>query len=379
MIPILCDKQFHGTGNDFRIGRLSSWIECAVTEARNGEFYLEGSLPVGGQNVDQLAIDRIILAAPSPKRSYYSPMQPFRICQISKPPDADQVNIVAHHVSYQLADKILKPDRRIYSQWWDSVQDLFNFTLNYVNGSDHSADYVVPPIAGAFNFESDITTEADVKCAHLEPMSVKAFLGDGEGSVLDIFGGEYDWDGWAVRLKAARGTVRDGIVVAYAKNMESLEFDTSTAEMVNGYYGYWKNESGGSVAYTDCVLYMVGYDNWAYPRMEPVDLSSELEPPSGDIVPTADQMRSALAAYATKQDAANLPTSITVTAVPELLQSVFLCDTIKVMHPGFGFAESAKIVQTVYDPIRERYTAITIGEIQKSITDTIARMLAGGF
>lgn len=367
MIPILCDKQYHGTGADFRIGKLPSWIDCAVTEEKNGEFVLEGTLPVGAMNVDQLAIDRIIMSAAAPPRSYYSDTQPFRIRALSKPAESDQIHLVAQHASYQLSDKIIRPDFRLLYGFWDSVQDIFN---QYLNVNAPSGSYVIPAMGGAFTFESDITTQEDVSFKHLEPMSVKAFL----LSVLETFGGEFDWDGWAVRLKSARGTVRD-VSVEYGKNLATLKYDTDAASMVNGYFGFWQ---GDGSAYTDGILYENGYSEWAFPRLEVVDLSNEIAH-EGSGTPTAQEIASALSAYAETQNAGILPTSITVTAVPSTLQSVHLCDTITVIHPGYQLRQPAQIVKTVFDPIRERYTAVTIGEIQKGITDTIAMMLEGGY
>lgn len=97
MIPLLFEKdtrEFTHLG----LGALPSWIDdtIEVVEERNGEFYLQGELPVGGLHVDQLAIDRIILAAPAPGK----PAQPFRIQELSKPEDSDTVKVFAPHVSY---------------------------------------------------------------------------------------------------------------------------------------------------------------------------------------------------------------------------------------------------------------------------------------
>ena len=93
MIPVLWEKdergfRFHG------LGSLPAWLECKVVESR-GEYYLEGTLPVGSYNVDNLAIERIITAAPAPGKR----MQPFRIRKLSKTMNDRAVHVLAHHVS----------------------------------------------------------------------------------------------------------------------------------------------------------------------------------------------------------------------------------------------------------------------------------------
>lgn len=361
MIPVLYTKEHYGSDHANVVGKLPAWKECTVTEERNGEFFLKGTLPAGAQNVDELAIDRIIECAPAPPRSGYNPVQPFRIRKLTKPPDANHVEVEAHHVSYQLTENIVQPASVNYA----SAQDA----MLWVFGRTSSGSRVIPPLHSAFGFHSDIVLTEAVQYTQLSPITVRAALGGVEGSFLDLYGGEFDWDGWDVRLLASRGTTLD-IPVAYGKNMATLEFNTDAAGMINGYYG-WGRWNG---VYKDTgPIYKPDYTNWAYPRIEAVDLSSEF-----DELPTDAALAAALQAYADTQDNYHLPTSITVTAVPSVLQSVHLCDQLMVIHPGYKISQPAKVVKTVYDPIRERYTAVTIGEIQTGITDTIARMLARG-
>lgn len=366
MIPVLYYKEHYGADHYYVIGKLPAWIECEVTEERNGEFYLKGKLPYQAQNVDELAIDRIIECASAPPRSNYGPTQPFRIRKIAKPPDKNYVEIEAHHVSYQLSENIVKP----FSVSYASAETAMRYIFGIVQQGR-----VVPPLHSAFGFYSDIVLSEAVQYTQDDPISVRAALGGVDGSILDLYGGEFEWDGWAVRLLQSRGVPLD-IPIAYGKNMATLEFDTDCAGMINGYYGWgrWNDFFKDTTP-----IYQPGYTDYAYPRIEAVDLSQLIELPEGTTVPTDQQMADALQAYADKQNDYHLPTSITVTAVPDVLQNVHLCDMIRVIHPGYKISQPAKVVRTVYDPIRERYNAVTIGEIQTGITDTIARVLSEVF
>lgn len=358
MIPVLYEKgetSFRTLG----LGFLRSWIEdsIGVTEERNGEFFLEGELPVGGLNVDQLAIDRLIYAAPARGMS----PQPFQIRKIQKSDGADTVRVLAHHCSYQLTEHLCKPTSFRYASAQQAMNNLF--------GEGH----MVPQIdTTRWSFVSDIELSTPVQVAHLQPLSVRAILGGAEGSLVDLYGGELEWDHWTVRLLASRG--RDsGKMIRYGVNMGDLSYETDVSSLVTAYYGWWRDSE--TLAYKDAYIAKSNANDYAYTRVQAVDLSSVIERSDGQLTPSDAEMQAALQEYVNKQDANHLTTSIKISAVPEELQDLMLCDTVTVVHPGYGLRQQAAVVKTVYDPIKERYKEITIGEIRKTITDTIAGLL----
>ena len=359
MIPVL----YENDETSFRtlgLGFLPSWIEdtIGVTEERNGEFFLEGELPVDGLHVDQLAIDRLIYAAPAPGMA----PQPFQITKLQKPDGADTVKVLAHHGSYQLTQHICKPN----SFRSASAQEA----MNWLFGQGH----MVPQIdTTRWSFESDIALASLVQMTHLQPLSVRAILGGAEDSLVDLFGGELEWDHWTVRLLASRGR-NTGKMIRYGVNMGDLSYETDASGLVTAYYGYWRDSE--TLAYKDAYIVKSNVNDFAYTRVQAVDLSGKIEfDEEQQLTPTDAEMQAALQAYVNEQDANHLTTSIKISAVPEELQDLMLCDTVTVVHPGYGLKQQAKVVKTVYDPIKERYKEIVIGEIQKTITDTIAGLL----
>lgn len=361
MTPYLYESNWHGTGSP--IGALPYWTDISVTEERNGEYYLEGSLLVGTLNVDALAIDRIITASPAPNIK----PQPFRIREISKSKDANEVHVLAQHVSYQLTENYVRPTFGMAST---SAQTILNYALNY---SGSLTNHVVPALVGSFQFESDIVKSAAVDIGMMEPVTVREFLGGVAGSMISKFGGELSYDMWKVSLLESRGVDRD-IEIRYGKNLESLEYSTDANNLVTGFYGWWRDSENSF--FTDTLYMKPSASSYAYGRIQVVDLSSDLTPPAGQSTPTDDQMEAAIEAYANARDTDHLTTSITVTAVPYELRNVYLCDRVTVIHPGYGLKQIAKIVKTVYNPIYERYTELTIGEIRKTLTDTIMQIIA---
>lgn len=356
MIPVLYEKNVRDFGYNNGLGSLPDWISIEVVEERNGEFYLQGELPVDGVHVDKLAIDRIIYAAAAPGEL----AQPFRILKIDKPEGSNTVQIMAPHVSYQLTQTVILPYLTETPPTYQYCEDA----MDYLFGRSF------PSMEGIFYEMSDIEASSAKPVSFTETVTLRNALFGAEGSLVDLFGGEMRWEHWIVRILASRGTVTNK-VIRYGENLSSLSFDTDATSLVTAYIGYI-TMPGATVRSN--MVYVTGYNAFAYPRVEALDLTEQYQ--DAEYLPTTAQLTTATeAAVADKLGAVNLRTSIVVEAVPDTLQDLKLCDTVTVLHPGYNLQQSAKIVKTVFDPIKEKYTSLTIGEIRKSIADTLREML----
>ena len=349
MIPVLYEKNVRDFGYNNGLGSLPDWISIEVVEERNGEFYLQGELPVDGVHVDKLAIDRIIYAAAAPGEL----PQPFRILRLQKPEGSDTVEIMAPHVSYQLTQTMILP-----VQVDQGNPPSFRYCEDAM---DYLFDKSVPSMEGIFFEQSDIEASSAKPVNFSEAVTLRSALFGAEGSLVDLFGGEIRWEHWIVRILASRGT-NSGKVIRYGQNMSSISFDTDATNLVTAYMGY---VSLPDVTVPGNIVYVTGYNSFAYPRVEVLNLTEQFS--DSGYVPTSAQITTATeAAVADKLGAVNLRTSIVVEAVPDTLQDLKLC---------YNLQQSAKIVKTVFDPIKEKYTSLTIGEIRKSIADTLREML----
>ena len=356
MIPVLYEKDATRFSN-FGLGFLPAWVRDSVevVEERNGEYYLQGELPVGGLHADLLAIDRIIYCAPGPGK----PPQPFRIQEIAKEKGSDTLKVYAPHVSYQLTQTAILPVSGGNPPKYATAQAAIDALWRDCR----------PSMTGVFTAESDITLSSAKPIEFENPISLRAAIGGTEGSLIDVFGGELEWDHWTVRLLASRGRVTNK-KIRYRANMDGLSFETDARSLVTAYIGYVKYD--GATVFGN-IVYLDGSSDFAYPRMESIDLTDQFK--DSEYLPTSSQIEAATRAAIS--GGAKLRTSIEVTAVPEELQDVELCDTVTVVHPGYALNQQAKVVKTVYDPIDERFKSITIGEIHKTITATIADLIRG--
>ena len=222
MIPVLFDAAA-STFKTNGLGRLSSAKSCKVTEERNGQFELEMDYPISGEHYGDIALSRIICAVPADGKD----PQPFRIYQISKPLNG-VVTVYARHISYRLSLIPAVPTDETASSAEGALK------LLKANAAEECP----------FSFESDVTTEGTYTID--TPASIRSQLGGTSGSVLDVYGGEYEWDNWTVRLHKARG-YDTGIVLRYGKNITDIKQEESIESTVTGVLPFWRQEGEDGV------------------------------------------------------------------------------------------------------------------------------------
>lgn len=348
VIPKLYDGTAAPQGNG--IGLLRDCIRCTVTEERNGGYELELVYPITGRHYAALALRALIRAKPNPNGNE----QGFRVYKISRP-IGGQVTVNARHISYDLSGVPVSPF---------SAQ---NAPAALAGLKAHAAADC------PFDFWTDLSTTAAFSVS--VPSSIRSLLGGVEGSILDVYGGEYEWDNATVKLHARRGTDR-GVTIRYGKNLTDLTQEENCADVYTGVYPYWAGSDGsGLVQLPEKTLAAQG--EYGFVRILPLDLSEKFEQP-----PTEEQLRTAAQAYM-KQNRIGVPkVSLTVSFAQlgqtkeyegkALLEQVDLGDTVRVEFPKLGVSASARCVKTVYNVLLDRYDSVELGDARANIADTIA-------
>ncbi len=348
MIPVLYqanEQNFENNG----IGRLSDAVSCAVSEERNGPFELEMEYPVDGEHYSDIALSCLILADPAPDRD----AQLFRIYKITKPLNGI-VTVYAEHVSYQLSHIPVSPFTA--SGAAEALQGLM----------DHAVE------ACPFDFWTDKTTQARFEVA--EPASIRSRLGGNDGSILDAYGGEYEFDNYLVRLWAVRGADR-GVTLRYGKNITDLTQEEHISNAITGIYPYWKSEDV-LVTLPEKVIRAENAFSYPYQRTIPLDMSSYF-----DEQPTEEELRAEAKKYA-DDHALGIPTvslSVSFVALWQTeeyksiapLEKVGLCDTVNVVYEKLGVSATAKIVKCKYNVLTDRYDSIELGSVRASLEKSL--------
>lgn len=347
MKPIL----FPSTATEFKtqgLGVLTDAISCTVTEERNGAFELTMQYPDTGVHFGEITDRCIIYAIPSPYRA----PQPFRIYRITRPMDGI-IMVYAQHITYDLSGVPLNPFTAI-----NAPDALSKLSLNAA-------------VDSPFNFWTDKSTVASFAVS--TPSSTRSVLGGSSGSILDVYGGEYEWDGFTVRLYGHRG-YDNGVVISYGKNLTDIEQDRNISNVATGIYPYWTNAEGALVTCDPKIVNAPGtYD---FTRVVPVDFSNDFE-----AQPTSAQLRERAEKYVEDNKIGIPKTSITASFVqleqfPEyedlaLLEKCDLCDTVTIRYPQLGVEAKAEIVKIETDVLLERYSSVEIGDVRINIADTI--------
>lgn len=328
------------------IGVLKDAISCEVEEERNGSYELTMEYPISGAHYADITLRSLIVVKPN----YTDPPQPFRVYNISKPLNGI-VTVSAQHISYDLSGYTTKP------MTVPGAQAAMAALTQPEN---------IYPTSCPFSFSSDISSSSTLTVGH--PLSTRSIMGGIRGSLIDVFGGEWHYNGYQCELLGARGTDR-GVSIRYGKNLTSLKHVEEDKTYSAVYPYYYNEESGVTVTLPEQVVAVPGVTD--YQKILTLDLSDEF-----DTVPTEAQLRSKAQSYINQNTLAAPNVNITLDFVQldTLQDRVDLCDTVTVYYDTLGVSASAKCIRTRWDALKERYTQVELGTARNSIASTIAKI-----
>ena len=352
MIPILFESsetEFDNNG----LGRLRDCISCVVTEGRNDVYECDFEYPVTGSHFDDIILGRII----GVEHDYTNDIQPFDIVSYSRPING-VVTFHAVHISYRLRKAV------VTATSISSLDDAFGAFNN-----------AIPSLGFAFN--SDITSTNYISAFDGVPKSVRTIMGGVEGSILDAYGGEYEFNRFNVTLWRQRGIDRN-LTIRYGLNMTEFQEDADYSDSYNACVGYWTGQDGnGNDTVVTTGLVESGYSGYNN-RTEVValDLTDKFEnkPSVANLTAMAQSYMSDNQTYLPSQtinvDFINLRDTLEYQHLSPLFECN-LCDTVKVVFPRYNVEASFKVVKTVYDVLLERYSGMELGSLQMTLSEAL--------
>lgn len=340
----------------YGIGMLSDCTFCEVTEERNGAFECVMKYPLHGALFDEIKNDRVILVKPNDT----SRSQPFRIYRITTPMNGI-ITVYAQHMSYDLSGiGVLCFESKLVSPQL-ALERIFANT-----SSKHG-----------FKCRTDLSAPRAFSVS--KPMSIRACLGGTEGSVLDVWGGEYEWDMFDVILHSKRGK-DNGVVIEYGKNLTSLEQDNDFSSVYTHLLPYAVIKNGDTesvVTLSEITIPIV--ETYAREKTLIKDFSSFFK--DGETV-TEDTLRAKAKSYIKQNPFGDETPTVKVSFEPlwqqpeysQFLEKVNLCDTVIVRHPDMNIEVKTKVIETVYDALAEKYSSITLGTAKSNFVNTVAEI-----
>lgn len=352
MIPILFEKTetaFESNG----LGRLRDCISCVVTEERNGIYECDFEYPIDGVNYDRIQLGRII----GVEHDESSDIQPFDIVGYSRPINGI-VTFHCTHISYRQCAMTVSGTNK------QSLADAFTWlgTATPTN---------------PFTYWTDKTSTGFLASADGIPHSVRQVLGGMEGSILDAYGGEYEWDKWTVKLWASRGEVKP-FSIRYGVNLTDYSEEVDYSDTYTSCIPYWSGQDdNGNDTIVKGSKQTASYPSFnGMDRCIPLDVTDKFESK-----PTVAQVESAGLSYINSNQTYMPSQNITVDFVRlsesaeyaqfKSLQSCKLCDSINVYFPMYNMEGQFKIVKTEYDVLQERYSKLELGTLSTSLAEAL--------
>ena len=378
MRPILFNKN-EQSFDTYGLGELNV-TKGNVTRERNGNYTLYAEIPVNDPMVASLEKEMKLKA----DAGLRTKNQTFEISRIVKD-SSNIVKIYGQHISHKLEYMVLR-----------------NATA--FNGSAFSALSIWRgALIGDLRFDvwSDIQTTGKGVFDISKMENARQALGGVEGSILDIYGGEYEFDTMIVRLHKQLGRTAP-TVLEYGRNILSAELDETiesayTSVLPFATYTPDKPEGDTSDNQPDPVTVTLPENYvdskykalYAHRRIKVVDFSSEFSTDGKKKnLPTPDKLRKIANDYMVRNEIGKPKINIKIEyadlaktldyADNGWIEEVELCDIVPIYYPQIGLTdETAKITTVTYDFVNERNESVEFGDIGTNVRATMQSGLAG--
>nr|DAR36898.1 MAG TPA: tail protein [Caudoviricetes sp.] len=378
MRPILFNKN-ETAFDTYGMGELNV-TKGTVTRERNGNYTLYAEIPVNDPMVAILEKEMKLKA----DAGLRTKNQTFEISRIVKD-SSNIVKIYGQHISHKLEYMGLVNGRPFSGSAFTALAIWHNATIGDLR----------------FDVWSDIQTTGKGVFDISKMENARQALGGVEGSILDIYGGEYEFDNMTVRLHKQLGRTAP-TVLEYGRNILSAELDETiesayTSVLPFATYTPDKPEGDTSDSQPDPVTVTLPENYvdskykalYAHRRIKVVDFSSEFKSDSkSKDIPTPDKLRKIANDYMERNEIGKPKINIKIEyadlartldyADNGWIEEVELCDIVPVYYPQIGLTdETLKVTTITYDFVNERNESVEYGDIGTNVRATMQSGLAG--
>lgn len=378
MRPILFNKN-EQSFDTYGLGELNV-TKGTVTRERNGNYTLYAEIPINDPMVAILQKEMKLKA----DAGLRTKNQTFEISRVVKD-SSNIVKIYGQHISHKLEYMALR-----------------NATA--FAGSAYSALGIWKgALIGDLRFDvwSDIQTVGKGVFDISKMENARQALGGVEGSILDIYGGEYEFDNMTIRLHKQLGRTAP-TVLEYGRNILSAESDETiesayTSVLPFATYTPDKPEGDTSDNQPDAVTVTLPEDYvdskyknlYAHRRIKIVDFSSEFKSDGKNKdIPTVEKLRKMATDYMDRNAIGKPKINIKIEyadlartldyADNGWIEELELCDIVPIYYPQIGLTdETAKVTTITYDFVNERNESVEFGDIGTNVRATMQNGLAG--
>lgn len=378
MRPILFNKN-EQSFDTYGLGELNV-TKGTVTRERNGNYTLYAEIPVNDPATATLEKEMKLKA----DAGLRTKNQTFEISRIVKD-SSNIVKIYGQHISHKLEYMGLANGRPFSGSAFTALATWHNATIGDLR----------------FDVWSDIQTTGKGVFDISKMENARQALGGVEGSILDIYGGEYEFDNMTVRLHKQLGRTAP-TVLEYGRNILSAELDETiesayTSVLPFATYTPDKPEGDTSDSQPDPVTVTLPENYvdskykalYAHRRIKVVDFSSEFKSDSkSKDIPTPDKLRKIATDYMERNAIGKPKINIKIEYADLAktldyvdngwIEELELCDIVPIYYPQIGLTdETAKVTTVTYDFVNERNESVEFGDIGTNVRATMQSGLAG--
>ncbi|WP_326656496.1 phage tail spike protein [Streptococcus pyogenes] len=381
MIPVLYEAK-ETKFRTFGLGEIADAYEVKATRERNGNYSLYIKYPLDGVFASVFK-EEMKIKSDAGRRTKWQTFEINRVLRNSK----DHIEIFARHISMRTQDIALKPSVSGSSVGAESALEIWKENLVGDDTFDVKSDILT---LGSFSWEADKIGNA------------RGALGGVAGSILDVYGGEYEFDNRTIILRKQMGR-KAPTVLEYGRNIVSVEEERLLDGNYTSIYPYVRytpqpklqEEAPGKphvgehkqpeeqlVTLPEFILDGQYLSLYAQRRIQMVDLSSHFNDDKNKKEPTIEEIRKLAQKYLKDNNVGAPKVSIEVDYIDlsqtldyqdfRVMEEVELCDIVPLYYPKFGITtESEKVVEIVYDVYTDSNHTIKLGTIGQSISKSL--------
>lgn len=342
---------FESSESDFDtqgIGVLTDCLSVEVTNEFNELPELKLDYLATGDISNGLVKDRIILADAG--EGYLK--QLFRIDSVKKSID-NKIEVTASHILNDLSYNTLKQN---ISALAVTPVAAFNLLKNQLEQPEPKVN-MVSSITGTTTINWDMTKMDNAKKA----------LGGADGSLLQMFKGEYLFDNYTVHYERTIGT-KTGKVIEYGKDLVQVNQEENIEETYNAIKPFSKTGSGNDEKLIFLPERIIKTNsNFEKLRVLTKDFSQ-------DKIETVDQLRSRTNRYISDNKVGIPKVSLTF-EIADIKDDLGFVDELKmgdevtVFFANLNIDTTARVIKTVWDGLLHRYKTVSIGDKPTTTSD----------
>lgn len=375
MIPILFNKD-EKTFTSLGLGQMDATL-VEVERERNGNYTLYAEVPFSSPQAKHLTKEMLIKADAGSRTKW----QTFKINRTIKDTNADVIKVYADHISMDTINDAMKPKVVIRQQTAEGA------LRQWVNGLVSGKTYDV---------QSDITHVGSTEWTIDEVENARQALGGVSGSILDVWGGEYEFDNNRIILHKEMGRTAP-TVLEYGRNIVSLEYEELIDGVYTSIYPYAtytpkskdnKQLPDIMVTLDELIIDSEYAGNYETRRIQIVDFSNEFDSNAENPeIPTQAKLRTLAKAYVKNNgygipkisqeiDFVDLSKTLDYQDI-QVMEEIELNDRVPVYYPNIDAeTNDVKVTTTNWDVLNNRYSKITLSTIGAMNSNSITSKLS---